>query len=208
MKTISKFLLLFLVTIFARAIYAGPLGPGKYYGIVVFDRWDGCILYRGIYVMYISENVKDQLRKYAGQLIEVYAADVFQPVNPGDGLIKEVEYLGRPAETKENFSLDGLEVSTFPAFRDGKKPTVAIQIMNTGIKDCQVLPEELAPTLLTKQPAELRPLSPSDGPSIALMTRSSIQNIAKYGGKGSGVAQGYHTHGASLETRLCRASSC
>ena len=31
-------------------------GPGKYNGVVIFDRWDGCHLYSGAYVMEISAN--------------------------------------------------------------------------------------------------------------------------------------------------------
>ena len=34
---------------------AGLRAPGKYSGVVIFDRWDGCTLYSGIYVMYVSE---------------------------------------------------------------------------------------------------------------------------------------------------------
>jgi hypothetical protein len=41
-------------------------GPGKYNGVVVFDRWDGCHLYSGGYIMEISEKVKGVLRPYAG----------------------------------------------------------------------------------------------------------------------------------------------
>jgi hypothetical protein len=49
---------------------AGIRGRGKYSGVVVFDRWDGCILFSGVYLMYVSERVKDQLREYDGQAIE------------------------------------------------------------------------------------------------------------------------------------------
>ena len=64
----SRFLLGFLVLAVCFEVgYAGILGPGKYSGVVVFDRWDGCILYRGTYVLYVSENVKEKLRDYDGQ---------------------------------------------------------------------------------------------------------------------------------------------
>ena len=49
--------------------FGGIRSPGKYSGVVVFDRWDGCTLYSGIYVMYISEKTKDGLRPFEGQLI-------------------------------------------------------------------------------------------------------------------------------------------
>jgi len=41
---------------------AGLRGPGKYYGVVVFDRWDTCFLLSGPYITYISESVKNELR--------------------------------------------------------------------------------------------------------------------------------------------------
>ena len=49
------------------ACLAGERGSGKYSGVVIFDRWGGCTLYSGIYVMYISEGVKEQLRPEAGR---------------------------------------------------------------------------------------------------------------------------------------------
>ena len=29
----------------------GIIGPGKYNGVVIFDRWGGCHLYAGVFVM-------------------------------------------------------------------------------------------------------------------------------------------------------------
>ena len=53
---------LILLTIgFALLANAGLRGPGKYSGVVVFDRWDNCFLLSGPYITYISENVKKEL---------------------------------------------------------------------------------------------------------------------------------------------------
>jgi hypothetical protein len=40
--------------------------------------------------MYISEAVKDQLRPYAGEAVEIDALTVIQRTNPGDGLIRKI----------------------------------------------------------------------------------------------------------------------
>jgi hypothetical protein len=54
----------------ALLAYAGLRGPGKYCGVVVFDRWDTCFLLSGPYITSISENVKNGLRPYAGKAID------------------------------------------------------------------------------------------------------------------------------------------
>ncbi len=59
------------LSLLATDVRAGERGPGKHSGVVVFDRWDGCTLYSGIYVMYISERVKDKLRKHAGKSVQI-----------------------------------------------------------------------------------------------------------------------------------------
>ena len=53
-------------------------GPGKYSGVVIFDRLDGCHLYSGAYVMEISEKVKEKLRPFVGQAMLIDAEEVFQ----------------------------------------------------------------------------------------------------------------------------------
>src|SRR6266853_6150883 len=101
---------------------AGIRSAGKYCGVVVFDRWDGCILYSGVYVMYISEGSKEKLREYSGKAIEIDAKKVSQPINPGDGLITELTYL-RPAPAGQNLdSVSGLSLRVVPDFKDGDKP--------------------------------------------------------------------------------------
>jgi hypothetical protein len=83
-----------LVSTLLSTAPAGIRAPGKYSGVVFYDRWGGCILFSGIYLMYISEDVKDTLRSYEGKAIEINAREVIQPINPGDGLIKELEVVG------------------------------------------------------------------------------------------------------------------
>jgi hypothetical protein len=73
---------LFLVG-FPMLAHAGIRGPGKYCGVVVFDRWDACFLLNGPYITYISENVKNELRPYEGKAKQFDASSVFQPENPG-----------------------------------------------------------------------------------------------------------------------------
>ena len=82
LKTLPVFVCAILLVLPAQA---GKRAPGKYRGVVVFDRWDGCILYSGIYVMYISERTKEKLREHTGKSIQIDAKKVSQPRNPGDG---------------------------------------------------------------------------------------------------------------------------
>jgi len=78
---------IFVIVLIGPVLIAGIRASGKYSGVVFYDRWDNCILFNGVYLMYISEAVKEKLRPYRGQSVEINATDVYQPVNPGDGLI-------------------------------------------------------------------------------------------------------------------------
>jgi hypothetical protein len=41
-----------LMTALSISSQAGIRGPGKYSGVVVFDRWETCYIYSGVYLMY------------------------------------------------------------------------------------------------------------------------------------------------------------
>lgn len=153
---------------------AGIRSEGKYSGVVVFDRWDGCTLYSGVYVMYISEDVKEQLRDHAGKCVQIDATDVVQPMNPGDGLIRQFKVLGTAPPAREWESLDGLKLSIVRAFEDGHTPEFLIRVENVGDKPRVLRMDALAPTLLRAQTAGSNGLSPADGPSIAAVTRQSF----------------------------------
>jgi hypothetical protein len=152
----------------------GIRSPGKYSGVVVFDRWDGCMLYSGISVMYVSESIKEQLRPYAGRSIQIDATDVFQPMNPGDGLIKALKVLGPVPEGRRNWvHLEGLDLKCIPRVNDDGKPVIRIMITNRGDNPIKIFSGELAPTLLARGKAFK--FTPYDGPSYAMITRQSFE---------------------------------
>src|SRR6266496_3851038 len=130
-------------------------GPGKYNGVVIFDRWGGCHLYSGIYVMEISESVKGLLRPYADQPVLIDAKEVYQPMNPGDGLIRKFDVLGPSEETKsakfgQPPSLDNLGLKVFANFSAPSGPELILELRNSGTAKRGVAMEALGPTLLSK----------------------------------------------------------
>ena len=173
----------FLTVGLAPSAFAAVRGPGKYNGVVIFDRWDGCHLFGGVYDMEVSEKVKELLRPYDGQAILVDAKEVLQPMNPGDGLITKLDVLG-PAEepnTKTGGNapplLDGLVVTATPNFREGGHDEFVITLRNTGPAPRDIDMGALGPTLFAKKSGNdcLEFMgSPSDGPSYAAATRRSI----------------------------------
>lgn len=169
---------------------AGIRGAGKYSGVVVFDRWGGCTLYSGIYVMYVSESVKEGLRPYAGKSIEIDAKRVFQPMNPGDGLIQQFDFLGLSPTNRNWVQMEGLELRAAVKVGASNKPVAMLTLTNTSSATLKLFSQELAITLLTKrQASKFSHFEASDGPSFALITRQSFE----MGGseprwQGSGIA--------------------
>ena len=95
MEMLEKFIFtIALIFAFVGSSFAGIRAPGKYSGVVVFDRWDTCYLYSGIYLMYVSQKTKEGLRQYEGKSVEIDAKEVLQIINSGDGLIGKYEFLG------------------------------------------------------------------------------------------------------------------
>lgn len=187
MKPLRKFFWLFVLLLFIpHSSYAGLRGPGEYAGTVIFDRWGGCTLYSGIYLMYISEKVKQQLLPYKNKPIQIMATDVYQGTNPGDGLIVKFKYLG--AAPPPWIDETGLLITTSPAFHNGKQPSIMIDVTNTGKKELRISSEELAPTLLTTKTKKKFMFNPSDGPSLAMVTRVSFwlrgDEAPRWNGKG------------------------
>jgi hypothetical protein len=169
-------------------------GPGKYSGVVVFDRWDGCHLYSGPYVMEISEQVKEKLRPFSGQAMLIDAQEVFQPINPGDGLITKFQVLG-PAEEAVNAGfglppvLDGLSLKAIPNFGAQGADEVIVRLSNSATVKRAIDASVLAPTLLAKKQGS-ECLTPSDGPSYAAVTRTNINFMNSQPAGGSCLVNG------------------
>lgn len=153
---------------------AGLRSPGKYSGVVIFDRWDGCILFSSVYLMYVSEGAKEDLRPYAGQAIEIDALDVFQPINPGDGLIREYRILGPAKDGDGWIALDGLILRAEKTIADGP-PSVIIEIRNSGRKSVRIDSSQIGLALMMKKQGNDH-FDPSDGTSTAVITRVNILN--------------------------------
>lgn len=178
------------LSLLATACLAGLRGPGKYCGVVVFDRWGGCTLYSGVCVMYISEAVKDQLRAYSGQAVEIDAKEVSQLMNPGDGLISRFEILGpAPAGRRVWYKMEGITLTSSVRIQPEGKPVATITIENTNKTGVKIFSQELAPTLLMKR-GDWESRSGSDGPSFALITRQSFEVGSEPRWESSGLVAG------------------
>jgi hypothetical protein len=181
-----------LILFLAPLANAGKRAAGKYCGTVIFDRWDGCTLYSGIYVMYISEAVKGKLRHYRGKSIQIDAKVVEQPINPGDGLIKDLVYLGPAPPTQNWVRLEGLSLRVAPAFTQGERPRLTIALENPGPREVEVFSSEFAPTLLMKKAGKHSTWGPADGPSVAVITRQSFRvgDAPRISGRGWSIDAG------------------
>jgi hypothetical protein len=100
--------LVLTIVVVATSSPAGIRAPGKYCGAVFFDRWGGCYLYSGIYLTYVSESIKDELRSHAGEWVQVDATEVWQPINPGDARINKIRSVAGAPAGRNWVALDGI----------------------------------------------------------------------------------------------------
>jgi hypothetical protein len=182
--------LLLLTFAFALLANAGIRGPGKYCGVVVFDRWDTCFLLSGPYITYISENAKNELRPYAGKAVQVDASDVLQPMNPGDALIRKYRIIGPAPNDHHWATLDGLELMTRSDFGLKGMPTFLLEISNTGSALASIDPQQVALVLLAAVDKN-SPLVPSDGRSMAVITRSDLVHHGAQQSSVDGIARSW-----------------
>jgi hypothetical protein len=168
----------------SSVVIGGIRAPGVYEGVVVFDQWDTCYLYDGIYLMYISEKIKERVRKYEGQTIRIDAKKVYQPMNPGDGLITEFNFLPLKPE-RGVIQHSGMAIKITPAFDIDCSPQFVIEIKNAGRRKIMIPKWAIAPTVFGEKADGF--FSPSDGKSEACITRWSFPmatgeswNLTKY----------------------------
>jgi hypothetical protein len=181
----TLFAALICALIFILTAHAGIRGPGRYSGVVVFDRSGTCFLLSGPYITYISDAAKNRLRPYQGKAIQVDASDVFQPLNPGDALIRKYEIIGPAPDTHHWAILDGLELVAKSDFGPHGSPTFVIEIRNNGNKSTQVDSSDFGPTLLGLKPKAT--FCPSDGKSEAWITRGDLVHLSSWESASDGV---------------------
>src|SRR5687768_5339639 len=158
--------LVFLVAVAATA-HAGFRGPGRYKGVVVFDRWGGCVLCRGYVIDYVSESAKAPLKDQDRDLVDLDVTHISQVFRPGDALIKSfIQVWTRPAVPKR---ADPLRLSVRPAFNGGPAAAV-VEALNAGDEDVTLKYEHLAVHVLKKRTAPNQPFGVSDGPSVVVVT--------------------------------------
>jgi len=171
MKVIRILIPIYMIT----ALVASPCIAGLYSGIPIFDRWGGSLLYSGVYVMYVSEKVKDRLKPYEGEAIQIDAQKVYKYMVPGDRRIEKFKYFGAAPENRNKIPIEGLELKTVFIDNSKNEPWVKIVITNAGKNNFKVFSYELALTLLMKrQKTKNNPKFVSDGPSYALITRDNF----------------------------------
>jgi hypothetical protein len=150
---------------------AGIRGPGNYSGVVIFDRWDTCLLISGPYVTYISGNVKNGLRDYARVAVQIEASDVIQPMNPGDALVRKYQLIGLALEPNGPLKLDGLDFRVKSDFGPEGSPKFVVEVINQGSGEVEIRSDQVGVTLLGNHKG---PFSPSDGTSEAVITRTGL----------------------------------
>lgn len=191
-QTLCVVLICALACSFILTAQAGIRGPGKYCGVIVFDRWDTCFLLSGHFITYISDAVKDALRPYKDTAMQVDASEVFQPMNPGDALIRKYEIIGPAPDNHYWVTLDGLELVAQSDFGPEGTATFLIELRNAGNKPVKVNSSEFGPTLIGLSPKG--PFCVSDGKSEAWFTRVGLLNSSSWeSGSGSVRYSGSYT---------------
>jgi hypothetical protein len=164
--------LCFLASLFVANASAYLFGPGKYCGVVVFDRWGTGYLVSGPYVNYVASDVKSGLLPYKGSAIQVDASEVTGGgLRLEDPMILKYKILG-PAPEPKRVKLDGLQLRAVQAFGRYTRPQFLIELRNNGKSPVKLERSEIG-ILLFK--AEKPEVSSSDDRSVALISRSGIE---------------------------------
>ncbi|MGD0444602.1 MAG: hypothetical protein ABSA39_11770 [Edaphobacter sp.] len=153
-------------------VHAGLRGRGRYSGVVIFDRWDTCLLLSGNYITYVSDEVKENLRTYRNQAVQVDAFEIFQPINPGDALIRRYTIIGPAPIVAGGQVIEGVRITAKSDFDRDHAIAFLITIENSADSPVQIDSSVIGPTLLG--PKTVYALNPSDGKSMAWVTRGNL----------------------------------
>lgn len=199
-KTSVWISILCLVVFNSLQIHAARVLPGKYSGMVVFDRWDNCYLLVNHFQLYISDSQKEALRKYAGEGAEILAKDVYQPSSTRPARINSFQYLGPASKGKHprsSSNLRGLKLSTHMDFTENGHNIFFITAQNQVSVPLTLFSNELGLTLLRKKELPTQG-APSDGNSFVLLGGHSFEfpgeRIPRLSGAGMTYGINYKWH--------------
>lgn len=169
-------------------IHAGMLlGPGKYSGIVIFDRWDTCLLLTANYVAYVSDDVKENLRQYTNQAIELNVSKLaIQEAQPHDPRILKYTILG-PARELPREQVGGVRIIVKSDFDRDHKTAFVISIENSTNSPIEINSAAVGPTLMGLM-GPFPESAATDGKSIAWITRTDLLTPTASSLKVGGVA--------------------
>lgn len=160
-------------------VHASMRGRGKYCGVVVFDRWDTCLLLSGHYITYVSDSIKEELRPYRDQAMEVDASDVKQAGNPGDALIRKYTIIGPATKDSQEQATEGVRILVKPDFDRDRAIAFLITIENSADSPIQIHSDTIGPTLLGLKSENIL-VDPSDGRSTAWITRGNLVTLSSW----------------------------
>lgn len=160
-------------------VHASMRGRGKYCGVVIFDRWDTCLLLSGHYITYVSDSIKEELRPYRDQAMEVDASDVRQASNPGDALIGKYTIIGPATKDSQEQATEGVRIIVKPDFDRDQAIAFLIMIENSADSPIQIHSDTVGPTLLGLKGKNMV-FAASDGKSAAWITRGNLVTLSSW----------------------------
>ncbi len=138
----------FLSLLLGSGSMAEELGPGVYFGYFNVDRWGQKVFHAGPHHLFVSEDVAAQLKTHVGKPLKLDVKDVYQPRNPGGGIIQKVSDV---STTKSSGLVLDAETDSHKVER-GKGTPVRLAVRNGSSEEITLHPRSLAYVVVTRAP--------------------------------------------------------
>ncbi len=189
---VTKCLFAFLIFALCLQSNAGMRHmPGKYSGVVVFDRWDNAYFLSSFSQFYISESIKEAFRKYSGKNIQIFAEEITQHSSTRSGRINQFKYIGRTPGHMRPYvrtHLNALYLQSYLEVTESGKAQLVLSIENTKRPTVEVFSSELGFLILKQKQDGTHSNDASDGTSTVILGghgfRDSAHQLPRTAGKG------------------------
>jgi hypothetical protein len=151
-KSTSLAAIMVLDVLLTGVLAGGILGPGKYSGVVVVDRWGQKLLQCGSTAVFLADDVYEKLKDQAGKPIEITVTEMDQPKNPGGAMVKAFSKWV-PYAPKTPLELQVKAKTT--KVRPGLGLTVEVQVSNPTRKDVVAFGDCFEVILVSSKPVEV-----------------------------------------------------